>query len=78
MVKVAVVFDNIRMNVCTSLSCNWDFCRNANISRWLHQNWDLYYDHSIFTQWWLLEPVHTIHPHIITTIPSYFCFIYSY
>jgi len=41
MVKVAVVSENIPMNVCTSLSCNWDFCPSVNISQsvsqWLHQ-----------------------------------------
>ena len=33
MVKVAVVSENIPMNVCTSLSCNWDFCPSVNISQ---------------------------------------------
>ena len=33
MVKVVVVSDNIPMNVCTSLLCNWDFCPSVNISQ---------------------------------------------
>jgi hypothetical protein len=33
MVKVAVVSENIRMNMCTSLSCNWDFCPSVNTSQ---------------------------------------------
>ena len=37
MVKVAVVSDNMPVDVCTSLSCNWDFYRSVNISRWLSQ-----------------------------------------